>query len=79
MKQRNVGESLQTFEVKVIREAGTDGAGGPFLSRAEETILITAASRQEAYQKSRFASKLKFMGQHRRTFIDGIEHFDERY
>lgn len=70
---------MEAYSIVVVREAGTDGAGGPFLPRAEEQLVIEAVSQQEAYQKSQFMSKLKFMGQHRRTYINGVEHLDKRY
>lgn len=67
------------FEVLVIREAGADPLTGTYLEEARETLKITASDRQEALKKSLFLSKLSFRGQMRRTFIDGQEHFDERY
>lgn len=71
-------ESSKPFEVTVVREAGVSPASGEFVGRAEETLKIMAATEQDAYKESLLRSRIKFCGQQRRTFINGLEHFDER-
>ncbi len=71
-------EGSKPFEVTVVREAGVSPASGEFVGRAEETLRIMAATEQDAYKESLLLSRIKFYGQRRRTFINGLEHFDER-
>ncbi len=69
---------MKTFNIKVVREAGT-GPLGDYLEAASEEFQVEAKNEQEAYKQSMLLCSLKFRGQLRRTFINGVEHFDARF
>lgn len=69
----------QTYIVRVVREAGPNPISGKFYEYAEQTFNVKANSPQDAYKLANRICTLHFCGQLRRTFINGMEHFDERY
>jgi len=69
----------QIYAVRVVREAAPDPITGKFYEYAEQTFDVEADSPQGAYKVANWVCTLHFSGQLRRTFINGAEHFDERY
>jgi hypothetical protein len=70
---------LQIYTVQVVREASPDPLTGKLYEYAEQTFDVEADRPQGAYKLANRICTLHFCGQLRRTFIDGAEHFDERY
>jgi hypothetical protein len=70
---------MPLFQVTVIREAGPDAIGNDALDYAEDHLRIQALTEQEAHLMADFICCLPFNGQVRRTYIQHIEHFDERH
>jgi hypothetical protein len=70
---------MDTYLIKVVREASNDPITGIFLKGEEETLTISATSEHEAYKQSLKKSNILFKGQMRKTFINGNEYFNPRF
>jgi hypothetical protein len=70
---------MNTYNVKIIREAGGNPFTGQVVGYAEQSFEIDAIDIKAAYSLSYLVCTLKFSGQIRRTFINGEEYFNERY
>ena len=71
-------DGMRVYAVRVVGEAGPDPLGTP-LPGFEEEFLTIGSSRQDAFERSLFGREVKAAGQLVRTYLDGVEHFDERY
>ncbi len=70
---------MNTYVVKVLREPGVDPLTGQFTPQCEELLTIGAESQDAAYRQSFRRSTLKFSGQVRKIFIDGVEYVNPRF
>ncbi len=70
---------IKTYTVKVLREAGNDPITGEFVEYGEQSFNVDATNSKAAFSLSYFVCTLRFLGQLRRTFINGKEYFDERF
>jgi hypothetical protein len=70
---------VNTYSVKVVREAGSNPITGKMVPYGEEEMTIDATSKQKAHEIAYLLFTLEFRGQPMRVFIDGEEHFDERH
>jgi hypothetical protein len=66
------------YKIKVVREPGSDPVYGTLLEYAEEVFDVEANSTQEAHLLSYRICTLPFFGQIRRTYINEIEHLNEK-
>jgi hypothetical protein len=77
---KNSGEDVKLYVIKVVREAGHSPITGEYYENAEKSVEVWAKNKQDAYMKSQsIVVEIQFYGLKRRTFINGEEHFDERY
>lgn len=65
---------MNQYRVQVIREAGVNPISKATTPRAEEVLTIYANTIKDAYRQSFSQCTLAFMGQDRRTIIDGEEY-----
>jgi hypothetical protein len=69
-------QTVRTYTVVLMREAGKDPLTGIWLDYAEDHLTIYAPDKQRAYQIGSLVSDLSFRGQIKRVIIDGTEYFD---
>lgn len=67
------------YQVKVVREKGPNPVTGQMVEYAEEELDVEADTPQAAHLTADQICTLPFFGQIRRTFINGIEHFNEGF
>ncbi len=69
---------MRVYAARVVGEAGPNALGTPLPGFVEEFLTI-GRSRQEAFERAWLALDVKPTGQQVRTYLDGEEHFDERF
>lgn len=72
-------QDVKVYSVVIVREAGANPLTGVWSNYAEDHLTIHATSEQQAHHIADFVSALPFSGQTKRTFINSIENFDERF
>lgn len=70
---------MEMYAVRVVGEAGLDPLTGQPLPGFEEEFTTIGSSRQDAYERSLFGRETRAAGQFVRTYLDGVEHRDERW